>query len=233
MWSLLLAEKMLFSKWGAEQRLYGRPVGKVQADSEHWWGMSLSGTSPSGAWAIKWGQEGHSVPDASSKSVSNKWTVCLNFPMFYQTFGTANQFNIEISSPRGCRAERIKVQIVASKLCLVRQSSHEVCGILLFGTFQFEHNCSFWHHCSFNITFEWKYLPDEIHTYKYSTLWQTYALLISIFFKLKLYKENYLAFEGSIHCIISHGYFVFYFYVDSFLLRPFSPMKNVLNEAVW
>lgn len=33
--------------------LNGGPVGKVQAGSEHWRGMTLSGTGPSGAWAIK------------------------------------------------------------------------------------------------------------------------------------------------------------------------------------
>lgn len=55
--------------------------------------------------------------------------------MFRQIFGTENQLNIEISSPRGRRTERRKVQTVASKLCLETQSSHEIFGVLLFRTF--------------------------------------------------------------------------------------------------
>ena len=37
----------------------------------------MSGASSSGAWAIKRGQEGHSVPSDSSKSVSNKVNCLL------------------------------------------------------------------------------------------------------------------------------------------------------------
>lgn len=68
LWSLFLAGKIVDLKWS----LYGGSVRKTEAGREDWRGLSMSGTSPSGAWAIKWGQEGHSVPDDSSKSVLNK-----------------------------------------------------------------------------------------------------------------------------------------------------------------
>lgn len=43
-------------------------------------GEQLQKDEPSGAWAIKRGSVGHSVPDDSSKSVSNKVSCLLKPP---------------------------------------------------------------------------------------------------------------------------------------------------------
>lgn len=134
LWSLLLAKKILVLKGGATWRLEGIH-GEVLGSCEHWGGsMSFSGTSSQGAWVIKWGQEDMVFLMTVVNPFQIKWTVCLNFPVVWQTFGAENLLNIEISSPRGCRAQRLPVQIVAWKLCWVTQSSHEIRGMLLFRT---------------------------------------------------------------------------------------------------
>lgn len=70
---MILAEKVVDLKW----RLYGGLVRKAAVDCECRRGLPVSGASSSGAWVIKQGREGHSVPSDSSKSVSNKVNCLL------------------------------------------------------------------------------------------------------------------------------------------------------------
>lgn len=172
-----------------------QPVGSLrqqQAASEGW-------TSPSGAWAIKCVSVGHSVPHDSSKSVSNKGTVCLNFPVFCQSFDAANQPNIQISKSLGCRTDALRVQIVASKLHLVTYDTMLLCTIrhAAFENFLFEENCSFYY-CpiiiyqleSFNTAY---HFPEEMLVS--SSLW--YMQFWFNFFNKLIQGKMCLASQGS------------------------------------
>ena len=148
--------------------------------------------------------------------------------MSCQTSGAENQLNIEISSPRGCRAERLKGQTVASKLCLETQSSHEICGVLLFRTFQFEQIYHFLYYCSLSITFATKYLPDEIYIYI-----QVFdkSVLFKIF--IKIIQGKLLSIPRGIYCTDSHGYFIKKKKkLCGLFSTPVSPVKIVSNKAV-